>query len=148
MCIRDSGCSNYPECKFTRPLSKAKAAQQSQLAEPKLIGKHENGNDMFLKVGRFGPYIQYEKIPEIVDEEVKKTKKSKKKKEKDNTNFKNVSIPKGILIDSIDLQRANFLCSLPKVIGQHPDTGKDITCLLYTSPSPRDLSTSRMPSSA
>ena len=121
------GCSNYPECKFTRPLSKAKAAQQSQLAEPKLIGKHENGNDMYLKVGRFGPYIQYEKIPEIVDEEVKKTKKSKKKKEKDNTNFKNVSIPKGISIDSIDLQRANFLCSLPKVIGQHPDMGKDIT---------------------
>ena len=33
------GCSNYPDCKFTRPLSKAKAAQQSQLAEPKLIGK-------------------------------------------------------------------------------------------------------------
>ena len=26
--------------------------------------------------------------------------------------------------------------------------GKDISCLLYTSPSPRDLSTSRMPSSA
>ena len=25
---------------------------------------------------------------------------------------------------------------------------KDFTCLLYTSPSPRDLSTSRMPSSA
>ena len=31
-----------------------------------------------------------------------------------------------------------------------PDVEKDIidTCLLYTSPSPRDLSTSRMPSSA
>ena len=28
------------------------------------------------------------------------------------------------------------------------DTAKDIACLLYTSPSPRDLSTSRMPSSA
>ena len=28
------------------------------------------------------------------------------------------------------------------------DMGKNITCLLYTSPSPRDLSTSRMPSSA
>ena len=55
------------------------------------------------------------------------TKKSKKRKEKDNTNFKNVSIPRGISIDSIDLQRANFLCSLPKVIGQHPDTGNDIT---------------------
>ena len=26
--------------------------------------------------------------------------------------------------------------------------GQDVVCLLYTSPSPRDLSTSRMPSSA
>jgi DNA topoisomerase-1 len=106
------GCSNYPECKFTRPLSKAKAAQQSQLAEPKLIGKHENGNDMYLKVGRFGPYIQYEKIPEIADEEVKKTKKNKKKKEKENNNFKNISIPKGISIESIDLDKAKFLDSI------------------------------------
>ena len=74
------GCSNYPECKFTRPLSKAKAAQQSQLAEPKLIGKHENGNDMYLKNGRFGPYIQYEIINEI--QEMKKQKKRKKRKKK------------------------------------------------------------------
>ena len=55
------GCSNYPECKFTRPLSKAKAAAQAQLAEPKFIGKHENGNDIYLKNGRFGPYLQFEK---------------------------------------------------------------------------------------
>ena len=82
---------------------------------------------MYLKVGRFGPYIQYEKIREIFDEEIVKTKKNKKKKEKDNNNFKNVSIPKGISIDSIDLERANFLCALPKLIGQHPDIGKDIT---------------------
>ena len=27
-------------------------------------------------------------------------------------------------------------------------SGESVTCLLYTSPSPRDLSTSRMPSSA
>ena len=120
------GCSNYPECKFTRPLSKAKAAQQSQLSEPKLIGKHENGNDMYLKVGRFGPYIQYEIIPEIVHEEVKKKKKSKKKKEKENNNFKNVSIPKGISIESIDLNRAKFLCSLPKSLGMNPENEKEI----------------------
>jgi DNA topoisomerase-1 len=37
---------------------------------------------MYLKVGRFGPYIQNEKIPEIVDEKLKKTKKNKKKKKK------------------------------------------------------------------
>ena len=120
------GCSNYPECKFTRPLSKVKAAQQSQLAEPKLIGKHDNGNDMYLKVGRFGPYIQYETIPEIVNEEVKKTKKNKKKKEKENNNFKNVSIPKGISIESIDLDKAKFLCSLPKSLGMNPENEKEI----------------------
>ena len=74
------GCSNYPECKFTRPLSKAKAAAQAQLAEPKFIGKHENGNDIYLKNGRFGPYLQYEKIPE--DIEIEKTPKKKRKTKK------------------------------------------------------------------
>ncbi len=119
------GCSNYPECKFTRPLSKAKAAQQAQLAEPKLIGKHENGNDMFLKVGRFGPYIQYEIVPEIAHEETKKSKKSKAKK-KENNNLKNVSIPKGISIESVDLDKAKFLCSLPKSLGINPENQKEI----------------------
>ena len=120
------GCSNYPECKFTRPLSKAKAAQQSQLAEPKLIGKHENGNDMYLKIGRFGPYVQYEIIPEINHDEVKKTKKNKKKKEKENNNLKNISIPKGISIESVDLDKAKFLCSLPKSLGINPENQKEI----------------------
>ncbi|MDA7573178.1 type I DNA topoisomerase [Candidatus Pelagibacter sp.] len=125
------GCSNYPECKFTRPLSKAKAAAQSQLAEPKLIGKHENGNDIFLKNGRFGPYIQYEMLDEIKEEiiETKKKKKKVKKKKKDNelNNLKNISIPKGITLESVDLDRAKFLCSLPKNLGINPENQKEIT---------------------
>ncbi|MDC1476139.1 type I DNA topoisomerase [Pelagibacteraceae bacterium] len=120
------GCSNYPECKFTRPLSKAKAAQQSQLAEPKLIGKHSNGNDMYLKNGRFGPYIQYEIIPEITNEPEKKKKTKKKKKEKEKSNLKNISIPKGITIESVDIDRAKFLCSLPKNLGINPENQKEI----------------------
>jgi len=120
------GCSNYPDCKFTRPLSKTKAAQQSQLAEPKLIGKHENGKDMYLKNGRFGPYIQYEIIPEVTEELKKKKKKKKKKNEKENNNFKNVSIPKGITIESVNLDKAKFLCSLPKNIGINPENQKEI----------------------
>ena len=76
------GCSNYPECKFTRPLSKAKAAAQSQLAEPKFIGKHENGNDMYLKNGRFGPYLQYEKVEEKLEEIVETKRKKRKLKRK------------------------------------------------------------------
>ena len=113
------GCSNYPECKFTRPLSKSKANDQIALAEPKLIGQNENGKEIYLKNGRFGPYLQYE----IMKQETTK----KKKKKRENENLKNVSIPKGLEIDQIDLKKAKYLCSLPKVLGQHPDNGKDIT---------------------
>ena len=117
------GCSNYPECKFTRPLSKAKAAAQYNLAEPKLLGQNENGKDIYLKNGRFGPYLQYEKEKEEL--EVKKKRGRKKKTE--NEHLKNVSIPKGIDIDTIDLDKAKYLCSLPKILGQHPENKQDIT---------------------
>ena len=125
------GCSNYPDCKFTRPLSKAKAAAQAQLAEPKFIGKHENGNDIYLKNGRFGPYLQYEKIlsEQELEESTKKKKKKKKKKSKTEVNelLKNVSIPKGLDLKDIDLEKAQFLCSLPKSLGLNPENQKEIT---------------------
>ena len=114
------GCSNYPDCKFTRPLSKSKANNQLTLAEPKLIGVNNSGKDIYLKNGRFGPYLQYE-----INEEDLQIKKRNKKKE--NENLKNVSIPKGLEIDQLNLDKAKYLCSLPKIIGQHPDNGKDIT---------------------
>jgi len=120
------GCSNYPNCKFTRPLSKAKTATQSKLVEPKLIGKHENGNDMYLRNGRFGPYIQYEKIEEIKKEIIIEIKKKKKTQKNIINNLKNVSIPKGIILDSVDLDKAKFLCSLPKSLGINPENHKEI----------------------
>ena len=115
------GCSNYPECKFTRPLSKGKTAAQYNLAETKIFGKNEFGKDIYLKHGRFGPYLQFEKelVPGI---EISK----KKKKTKEENNMKNVSIPKGINVDNVDLHQAKILCSLPKILGQDPETGKDI----------------------
>ena len=121
------GCSNYPDCKFTRPLSKAKAAAQAQLAEPKFIGKHENGNDIYLKNGRFGPYLQYEKI--LSEQELEESIKKKKKKSKTEVNelLKNVSIPKGLDLKDIDLEKAQFLCSLPKSLGLNPENQKEIT---------------------
>ncbi len=118
------GCSNYPECKFTRPLSKSKAAQQLTLAEPKFIGKNDKGKDIFLKNGRFGPYLQFEK--EIIEED-EKTKKKKRKLKKEDNNLKNVSIPKGIEIENIDLEKAKYLCSLPLSLGKNPENDKDIT---------------------
>ncbi len=117
------GCSNYPECKFTRPLSKTKAAAQYNLAEPKLLGQNDHGKNIYLKNGRFGPYLQYEKE---LDNTKEISKKGRKKKTKENDHLRNVSIPKGIDVDSVNLEQAKFLCSLPKVLGQHPETKKDI----------------------
>ncbi len=117
------GCSNYPKCKFTRPLSKAKAAAQYNLAEPKLLGQNDNGKDIYLKNGRFGPYLQFEKEKE----ELETKKKKGRKKKNENEHLKNVSIPKGIDVDSVDLDKAKYLCSLPKVLGQHPENKQDIT---------------------
>ena len=120
------GCSNYPDCKYTRPLSKAKAAAQANLSEPKLIGKNDIGKDIYLKNGRFGPYLQYE-LSDVEIENIKKPKTKAKKKKKEESNFKNVSIPKGLDIENVDLEKAKYLCSLPKKIGKHPDLDKDIT---------------------
>jgi Uncharacterized C-terminal domain of topoisomerase IA len=104
-------------------LSKVKASQQVNLAEPKLIGKNDLDKDIYLKNGRFGPYLQFEIEPnEIIQN---KTRKSKKKK--NNDNLKNVSIPKGLPIENVDLEKAKYLCSLPKIIGKHPDLNEDIT---------------------
>ena len=117
------GCSNYPECKFTRPLSKSKASQQVNLSEPKLIGQNDMGKDIFLKNGRFGPYLQFEIDVDLSTE----NKKRRSKKKKENENLKNVSIPKGLPIENVDLEKAKYLCSLPKVLGKHPDLNEDIT---------------------
>ncbi len=60
---------------------------------------------------------------------MKKTAKKgkKKKKKKENDLLRNVSIPKGIDVDNVNLDQAKFLCSLPKILGQHPENNKDIT---------------------
>ena len=88
------------------------------------MGQNDLGKDIYLKNGRFGPYLQYEKELENFEET---PKKGRKKNKKENNHLRNVSIPKGIEVDSVNLEQAKFLCSLPKVLGQNPDTGKDIT---------------------
>ena len=100
------GCANYPECKFTRPLSRIKAAQEDFMSEPKDIGETDEGKKIILKKGRFGPYLQVGND------------------EKDTKNF---SIPKGISPNDIDLNKAKFLSGLPKILGKYPENNEDIT---------------------
>ena len=63
----------------------------------------------------------------IEEEKPKKRKKTKKKKPEVNELLKNVSIPKGIELESIDIEKAKFLCSLPKTLGVNPESQKEIT---------------------
>ena len=100
------GCSKYPECKFTRPISPKK---MKEVVEDKVLGiDEETKKEIKLLSGRFGPYIQ------LGDNDTKdKPKRS--------------SVPKGIPATEIDLAKANYLLSLPREIGLHPENGEMIT---------------------
>ncbi|WP_040450045.1 type I DNA topoisomerase [Hoeflea phototrophica] len=102
------GCSNYPDCNFTRQLSADQdASGDAALSnEPKDLGKDPHTEEpITLRTGRFGPYVQRG--------EGKEAKRS--------------SLPKGWAVDSIDHEKALALLSLPRDIGQHPETGKMIS---------------------
>ncbi|MCT4655367.1 MAG: type I DNA topoisomerase [Cohaesibacter sp.] len=99
------GCSNYPECGYTRQLSNDGEQQESMGDGPKVLGiDPETELEVSLRTGRFGPYVQ------LGDE--KKPPRS--------------SIPKGWDAQSIDLEKALSLLSLPRPVGLHPEDGKEI----------------------
>lgn len=101
------GCSNYPECKFTRQLNQTGDGEgTSGEDDNRVLGQDpETGLDISVRKGRFGPYIQ-------LGEEAKP---------------KRASIPKGWNAATIDFEEALKLISLPRLVGEHPETGKEIT---------------------
>ncbi len=107
------GCSNYPECKFTRQLEEAAGGKTSGeeeggLALPKTLGKDpETGDEVSLRKGPYGIYVQ-------LGEPVEKTKP------------KRASLTKQMSPADVDLELALKLLSLPRPIGDHPETGAKI----------------------
>ena len=68
-----------------------------------------------------------------------------------NKNFKDLPLRSGVGIVLLNKQNKVFVAKRidnPKNFWQMPQGGVDEGCLLYTSPSPRDRTRSRMPSSA
>ena len=101
------GCSNYPECKYTRQLGRADGVE-AEAGGPKVLGIDPSSElEVTLRDGRFGPYIQ---LGEPAEGE--KPKRS--------------SLPKGLAPADMTLEHAIGLLSLPREVGRHPETKEPI----------------------
>ncbi|KAA5801701.1 type I DNA topoisomerase [Alkalicaulis satelles] len=99
------GCSNYPDCRYTRPLgtSEAPASANGDGA----LGEHpETGATIYLKDGRFGPYLEMQ-----VQGEDKPRRGS---------------LPKGWSPADLTFEQAVKLIDLPRLVGLHPEDGEPI----------------------
>ena len=104
------GCSNYPACQYTRRLAIDGGDEGETLKEGmRELGHHpDTGEDITVRRGPYGVYVQ-QGAP---DPENKKAK------------ARRASLPKGMEGNTISLEQALGLLSLPRAVGAHPVTGE------------------------
>ncbi len=97
-------CSTFPDCDGARTI------EGKELKPDDPIGKHpENGEDIYVLTGRYGPYVQLGL------------------KTKENPKPQRGSIPKEADLENIPIEDAVKYLSIPRVLGEHPETGEKIT---------------------
>jgi DNA topoisomerase-1 len=101
------GCSNYPECGYTRQLGEAANENGADGDNGnRVLGTDPYTNEeISVRSGRFGPYVQ----------------------RGEGKDAKRASLPKGWAAETIDHEKALALLSLPRDIGRHPESGKMIS---------------------
>jgi DNA topoisomerase I len=78
-----------------------------------VLGHHpETGEPIYTKLGPYGPYVQLGE----------KTEDGKKPKQS--------SLPKGVKMEDVTVEMAVSLLALPRLLGQHPETGCKIQAAL------------------
>ncbi|MEI6560088.1 MAG: type I DNA topoisomerase, partial [Rhodospirillaceae bacterium] len=131
------GCSSYPECRYTRPLSVAGGSGDDApdaLEGPRLLGADpDTGLPVTVRRGPYGAYVQLgpaagattppEPAPEPAPTAAKGKKKAKPVAEKP----KRVSIPKGLPPADVDLDTGLRLLALPREVGRHPEGNDTIS---------------------
>ncbi|MFV0319472.1 MAG: type I DNA topoisomerase [Microbacterium sp.] len=121
---------NIPEGLAPDELTAQKAQEliEAPVAGDRVLGENpENGKTIVVKDGRFGPYVQeLEPVAEepVADEAPKKKKKTKKDAA---PKPRTASLFKTMAVDTIDLDTALRLLSLPRVVGVDPESGENIT---------------------
>jgi DNA topoisomerase-1 len=98
------GCSNYPECRFTKPIAANDSEDGGETGDRQLGTDPKTGAAVWLKNGRFGPYVEMG----------------------DGKEAKRSSLPKDWPAASMDIDKALRLLSLPREVGTHPEDGQMI----------------------
>jgi DNA topoisomerase-1 len=101
------GCSNYPECRYTRAFAVDAEGEQGG-ADTVLGSDPQSGLQVMLKKGPYGHYLQLGEGG-------------------DGAKPKRVALPRGMKPADVDLETALRLLALPREIGRHPETGETIT---------------------
>lgn len=113
------GCSNYPDCTFTRQMTPGAGGQQST----KVLGTDPVSNlEVTIRGGRFGTYLQLGEQAKVE----KRPKGTKGPKPPPPEKPKRASLPKGVAPEDIDLEKALALLALPREVGLSPEDGEPI----------------------